>query len=209
MAIEADYSAVDAARAQGREHGHKLSYLPFVVRALGATLREFPRLNASVDERELHVYEELHLGIAVDLHFEGLIVPVVHGARDRGLLGLASAIEDLSRRARSGELDVNEVAGGTFTITNAGGYGTLFTGAIINHPQVAILSTDGVHAKPVAVPRPDGGYEVAVRPIGVLALTFDHRAFDGAYAAAALKHLKGEIEGRDWSAELAAAHQSH
>lgn len=74
---------------------------------------------------------------------------------------------------------------------------------------MAILSTDGVHAKPVAVGRPDGGYEVAVRPIGVLALTWDHRAFDGAYAAAALKHLKGEIEGRDWSAELAAAHQSH
>jgi 2-oxoglutarate dehydrogenase E2 component (dihydrolipoamide succinyltransferase) len=209
MAIEADYAAVDEARVLSREHGHKLSYLPFVARALGTTLREFPRLNASVDERELHVYQELHLGIAVDLDFEGLIVPVVRGARDRDLLALAAAIEDLSRRARSGELGVNEVAGGTFTITNAGSYGTLFTGAIINQPQVAILSTDGVHAKPVAVPRPDGGYDVAVRPIGVLALTWDHRAFDGAYAAAALKHLKAEIEKRDWRAEIDTVHHRH
>ena len=209
MAIEVDYTAVDVGRARGREHGHKLSYLPFVARSLGATLRAFPRLNASLTERELHVYEKLHLGIAVDLDFEGLIVPVVRNARERDLLGLAASIDDLSRRARAGKLDVNEVAGGTFTITNAGGYGTLFTGAIINHPQVAILSTDGVLPKPVAIARPQGGYDVVVRPVGVLALTWDHQAFDGAYAAAALKHLKGELEGRDWSAEIAAAQPSH
>ena len=202
MAIEVDYSAVDVARARGRNAGHRLSYLPFVVRALSETLREFPRLNASVEERELRVYQRLNLGIAVDLDFEGLIVPVVKSAETLDLLALAAAIEDLSGRAKSGRLAVDEVAGGTFTITNAGGYGTLFTGAIINHPQVAILSTDGVLPKPVALGREDGGYDVAVRPIGVLALTWDHRAFDGAYTAAALKHLKGRLETRDWSAEL-------
>jgi 2-oxoglutarate dehydrogenase E2 component (dihydrolipoamide succinyltransferase) len=202
MAIEVDYSAVDAGRARGRDAGFKLSYLPFVARALATTLQTFPRLNASVAERELHVYERLNLGIAVDLDFEGLIVPVIGSAGDMDLLQLSSAIEDLSGRAKAGRIDVNEVAGGTFTITNAGGYGTLFTGAIINHPQVAILSTDGVHPKPVAVPRESGGYDVTVRPIGVLALTWDHRAFDGAYAAAALKHLKGVLEARDWAGEI-------
>ncbi|MEJ2204931.1 MAG: 2-oxo acid dehydrogenase subunit E2 [Gemmatimonadota bacterium] len=205
MAIEVDYSAVDAARASGRSAGLKLSYLPFVARSLAATVEDFPRLNASVEERELHVYTRLNLGIAVDLDFEGLIVPVIRGAADMDLLQLSSAIEDLSGRAKAGKLDVNEVAGGTFTITNAGGYGTLFTGAIINHPQVAILSTDGVLPKPVAIAREGGGYDVAVRPIGVLALTWDHRAFDGAYTAAALQRLKHQLESRDWTAELEAA----
>jgi pyruvate dehydrogenase E2 component (dihydrolipoamide acetyltransferase) len=205
MAIEVDYSAVDEARARGRTSGHKLSYLPFVACALASTLKEFPRLNASVEEKEIHVYPRFNLGIAVDLDFEGLIVPVVKNAEGLDLLQLSSAIEDLSTRAKAGKLDVNEVAGGTFTITNAGGYGTLFTGAIINHPQVAILSTDGVNPKPVAVPRGDGGYDVAVRPIGVLAMTWDHRAFDGAYTAASLKDLKDRIESRDWATELRAA----
>jgi pyruvate dehydrogenase E2 component (dihydrolipoamide acetyltransferase) len=205
MAVEVDYSGVDAARAHALRADRKLSYLPFVARALATTVREFPRLNASVEERELHVYTRFNLGIAVDLDFEGLIVPVVKDCGELDLLQIASAVEDLSLRARSRSIDVNEVAGGTFTITNAGGYGTFFTGAIINHPQVAILSTDGVHPKPVAVARDDGGYDVAVRPLGVLAMTWDHRAFDGAYAAAALKDLKGRIESRDWVAEAAAA----
>ena len=202
VAMEVDYTNVDDARARARTQGQRLSYLPFVARALGETLREFPRLNGSVEDRELHVYERFNLGIAVDLDFEGLIVPVVKGADTLDLLALAAAIEDLSQRARAGRVTVDEVAGGTFTITNAGGYGTLFTGAIINHPQVAILSTDGIHPKPVAIAREGGGYDVAVRPIGVLALTWDHRAFDGAYAAASLKHLKGRLETSDWCAAL-------
>jgi pyruvate dehydrogenase E2 component (dihydrolipoamide acetyltransferase) len=205
MAIEVDYSAVDAARLAGRSAGEKLSYLPFVTRALAATIREFPRLNASLVERELHVFSRLNLGIAVDLDFEGLIVPVVRGAEALDLVQLSRAIGELSARAHERKLVPDDVAGGTFTITNAGGYGTLFTGAIINQPQVAILSTDGVHPKPVALAREDGGWDVAVRPIGVLALTWDHRAFDGAYTAAALRGLKNELEGRDWCAELQTA----
>ncbi|MEJ2204969.1 MAG: 2-oxo acid dehydrogenase subunit E2 [Gemmatimonadota bacterium] len=205
MAIEVDYSAVDSARRHAGSTGHKLSYLPFVARALAATVREFPRLNASIEERELHVYSHLNLGIAVDLDFEGLIVPVVKNSGELNLFEIASAIDDLSGRARSGKLDVNEVAGGTFTITNAGGYGTLFTGAIINHPQVAILSTDGEQPKPVAIAGDGGGYDVVVRPIGVLAMTWDHRAFDGAYTAASLKDLKSRLEREDWVAEVDAA----
>jgi len=202
MAMEVDYSAVDAARRRAREAGRKLSYLPFIARALAVTVAEFPRLNASIQERELHVYERLNLGIAVDLDFEGLIVPVVKGANELGVLALSAEIEDLASRAHAKKLEPNDVAHGTFTITNAGGYGTLFTGAIINHPEVAILSTDGVHPKPVAVAREEGGYEVEVRPIGILAMTWDHRAFDGAYTAASLRRLKSELEGRDWTAEI-------
>jgi pyruvate dehydrogenase E2 component (dihydrolipoamide acetyltransferase) len=203
MAMEVDYSAVDAARRCARDAGHKLSYLPFIARALAATVAGFPRLNASIQERELHVYERLNLGIAVDLEFEGLIVPVLKSANDLDVLALAAAIEDLAARAHQKKLEPNDVAHGTFTITNAGGYGTLFTGAIINHPEVAILSTDGVHPKPVAVAREDGGHDVEVRPIGILTMTWDHRAFDGAYTAASLKHLKDQLEGRDWTAEIA------
>lgn len=205
MAVEVDYSGVDAARGHALGAGRKLSYLPFVAHALAATVRTFPFLNASVEERELRVYSRFNLGIAVDLDFEGLIVPVVRDCGDLDVLQIASTVEDLSSRARSRKLDVNEVAGGTFTITNAGGHGTFFTGAIINHPQVAILSTDGVQPKPVAVPRDGGGWDVAVRPIGVLAMTWDHRAFDGAYTAASLKDLKARIESHDWIAEVSAA----
>jgi 2-oxoglutarate dehydrogenase E2 component (dihydrolipoamide succinyltransferase) len=111
-------------------------------------------------------------------------------------------MEDLATRARGRRLTPDDVAHGTFTITNAGVYGTFFTAAIIHQPQVAILSTDGVTPKPVAVAREAGGYEVEVRPIGVLTLTWDHRAFDGAYAAAFLQRLKTALETRDWHAQV-------
>jgi pyruvate dehydrogenase E2 component (dihydrolipoamide acetyltransferase) len=154
------------------------------------------------------VFSRLNLGVAVDLDFEGLIVPVVRGVAERSLADLARAIEDLAARARARRLTPDEVAHGTFTITNAGGFGTLFTAAIINQPQVAILSTDGVTAKPVAVARDDGSYAVEVRPVGVLTLTWDHRAFDGAYAAAFLKRLRTEIETRDWRADVRAEQEA-
>ena len=204
MAIEVDYQGVDAARKRAKAEGTPLSYLPFTARALVESVREFPRVNASVIERELHVYSRLNLGIAVDLDFEGLIVPVVKGACGKPLRTLALEIDDLATRARSRKLQPAEVGDGTFTITNAGGYGTLLTGAIINQPQVAILSTDGIRPKPVAVARGDGEYDVVVRPTGVLALTFDHRAFDGAYAAAFLRRLTTHLEERDLEAELSA-----
>ncbi len=116
---------------------------------------------------------------------------------------MAREIADLASRARSKKLGADDISGGTFTITNAGGYGTLVTAPIINQPQVAILSTDGVKPKPVAVALPGGGYGVAVHPVGNLALAFDHRAYDGAYAAAFLARVRDVLETWDWAQEQA------
>ena len=153
------------------------------------------------DDR-LIVHHDIHLGIAVDLSFEGLIVPVVHDADGKRLVGLAREISDLAARARSKRLGMDEITGGTFTITNPGPFGTLVTAAVINQPQVAILSTDGVKKRPIAIELPDGTDGIAVHPVGNLALSFDHRAFDGAYAAAFVAKVKEIIETRDWRSEL-------
>ena len=115
---------------------------------------------------------------------------------------IARDVADLARRARTKKLSADELAGGTFTITNAGGYGTLLTGPVINQPQIAILSTDGVKKRPVVVELPDGSDGIAIHPVGNLALTWDHRAVDGAYAAAFLARIREILETRDWAAEL-------
>ena len=202
MAMEIDYTTVSAGRDAAKRMGRALSYLPFVASAVAEAIVDFPRLNASIVGDDLHIFPRLNLGIAVDLDFEGLIVPVIRGVAEKSLSEVAREIEDLAARARGRSLRPDDVAHGTFTITNAGGYGTLFTAAIIHQPQVAILSTDGIVPKPVAVARDDGGYAVEVRPIGVLTLTWDHRAFDGAYAAAFLRRLKSALETRDWHVHL-------
>jgi pyruvate/2-oxoglutarate dehydrogenase complex dihydrolipoamide acyltransferase (E2) component len=129
-------------------------------------------------------------------------VPVVHDAGARRLSALAAEIADLAERARAKRLSTDDLTGGTFTITNVGRYGTVVTAPIINQPQVAILSTDGVRMRPVAVPSPTGEWVIAVHPIGNLSLTFDHRAVDGAYAAAFLARVRELVETRDWHQEL-------
>jgi 2-oxoglutarate dehydrogenase E2 component (dihydrolipoamide succinyltransferase) len=207
VVIEVDYQNVDKVRVPAKdrfkaEEGVGLTYLAFIARAVVDAVRDYPNLNSSVGDDELVVHRYVNLGIAVDLDFEGLIVPVVHDAEGKRLRVLAREIAGLARRARSKKLSADEISGGTFTITNAGGYGTLITAPIISQPQVAILSTDGVKPKPVAIALPDGGYGVAVHPVGNLALAFDHRAFDGAYAAAFVARLKDVLETRDWAQEL-------
>ena len=129
-------------------------------------------------------------------------MPVVRDASDKSLTELAEAISDLAERARKRQLSPDAVAGGTFTITNPGPFGTFLTYAVINQPQVAILSTDGIRKRPVAVELPDGTDAVAVHPVGMLGLSFDHRAFDGAYASAFLAKVKEILETRDWSQEV-------
>jgi 2-oxoglutarate dehydrogenase E2 component (dihydrolipoamide succinyltransferase) len=188
--IEVDYERVDRARRGEQEdwrirEGFPLTYLPFIVRAFCDTVEEYPNINASVDDENLIVHHDIHVGIAVDLDFKGLIAPVIRNADGKRLRLIAREIHDLATRARSKQLMPDEIAGGTFTITNPGPFGTYMTLPIINQPQVAILSTDGI------------------RNVGILALTWDHRAFDGAYAAAFLQAMKDEIQGRDWEAELA------
>jgi pyruvate dehydrogenase E2 component (dihydrolipoamide acetyltransferase) len=206
--IEVDYERVD--RARRAEHddwrireGFPLTYLPFIVRAFCDTVEAYPNINASVDGENLVVHHDIHVGIAVDLDFKGLIAPVIRDADGKRLRLIAREIHDLATRARSKQLMPDEIAGGTFTITNPGPWGSYMTLPIINQPQVAILSTDGIRKRPWVVTGPDGEDSLAIRHVGILALTWDHRAFDGAYAAAFLQAMKDEIQGRDWGAELA------
>ena len=206
--IEVDYERVDRARRGEQEdwrirEGFPLTYLPFIVRAFCDTVEEYPNINASVDDENLIVHHDIHVGIAVDLDFKGLIAPVIRNADGKRLRLIAREIHDLATRARSKQLMPDEIAGGTFTITNPGPFGTYMTLPIINQPQVAILSTDGIRKRPWVVTGPEGEDSLAIRHVGILALTWDHRAFDGAYAAAFLQAMKDEIQGRDWEAELA------
>jgi len=204
---EVDFHAVDRVRRSASRdfkarEGFSLTYLPFVARAVIDAIADFPHVNSSVGDNELVVHRRVHLGIAVDLSFEGLIVPVARDADSKRLSAIARTFADLAARARSRDLTADDISGSTFTITNPGPFGTFLTAPIINQPQVGILSTDGVRKRPVAVELPDGGDAVAIHPVGNLALSFDHRAFDGAYAAAFLGRCKQILETRDWSQEL-------
>ncbi len=207
-AIEIDYEAVEQIRkVHGAEfkktEGFSLTYLPFIARAAIDALREYPHLNASVGDRELIVHNYVNLAVAVDLDFQGLLAPVVRDADGKRMRSIARDISDLARRARSKQLSPDELSGGTFTLTNAGSYGTMMQFPIINQPQVAILSTDAVKRKPVVVEDDFGNESIVVHSVGVLAMAWDHRAIDGAYAAAFLARVKEIIETRDWTAELA------
>ena len=205
--IEVDFDNVDRVRtaAKGQwktDEGFSLTYLPFVSRAVIDAIRDFPHVNASVDGDSLVVHPGVNLGFAVDLNFEGLIVPVIHDADAKRMRSLARELADLAARARAKKLNADEIQGATFTITNPGGYGTLLTFPVINQPNVAIISTDGVKKRPVVIELPDGSDAIAIHPVGNLALSFDHRAFDGAYASAFIARVKEILETRDWSQEL-------
>jgi 2-oxoglutarate dehydrogenase E2 component (dihydrolipoamide succinyltransferase) len=158
-------------------------------------------VNATVTEGEARPHPHVNLGIAVDLGYQGLIVPVVHDAGSKDLLTLAEAIAGAARRARSKALTPDDVTGGTLTITNPGPAGTAVSVPIINQPQVAILSTDGVASRPVVVESTDGRDAIATRAVGVLGLSWDHRVFDVTYAAAFLARVRDTLQSRDWEAE--------
>jgi len=197
VVTEVDYSHVDAVR---RSAG--LTYLPFVARAMVEGLRAFPHVNASIGDDDLVVHRRVHLGVAIDIDFRALVVPVVRDAEGKRLKAIADEVAELAQRARAKRLVVDDFAGATITLTNVGSYGTLLTAPIINLPQVAIVSTDGVQMRPVAVPLPDRTWGMAVHPVGNLSLSFDHRAFDGAYAAAFLASVRDTLATADWEAEL-------
>ncbi len=205
--VEVDFANVDVVRTKVKadwkaNHGFSLTYLPFIARAVIDGLSEFPHLNASVGENELIVHNYVDLGIAVDLDYEGLLAPMVRDAETKRLAAIASEISDLADRARSRKLSPDEIAGGTFTLTNNGSAGSVLTMPIINQPQVAIISTDAIVRKPVVTTGPDGGEAIAIHPVGNLAMSWDHRAFDGAYAARFLARVKEILETKDWSTEL-------
>jgi len=207
QAIDVNFGAVDAVRARHKDrfkaqHGTSLTYLPFIARAVCIAIHDFPQVNARFDGDRLLVSRDINLGIAVDLSHNGLVVPVVRRAGDLTLEGLAKAITRQIEKARTGTMTPDDLSGGTYTITNNGSFGTLFTAPIINVPQVAILSTDAIRKRPAVVETPQGDF-IAVRPVGMVAQSFDHRAFDGAYSAAFLSRLKQTLESRDWESEFA------
>lgn len=206
-AIEIDYEGVEQVRRSHKaawkaEEGFSLTYLPFICRAVVDALREYPHLNATFSDEGLIAHGSVNLAIAVDIDFTGLLAPVVKEADGKRLRQIARDVVDLAARARTKQLGLDDLTGGTFTLTNAGQYGTMMQFPIINQPQVAILSTDGVSRKPVVVTDGFGNESIAIHSVGVLAMAWDHRAFDGAYAAAFLHRVKEIIETRDWEAEV-------
>ena len=207
QAIEIDFTALDRVRQRGKkafraEHGFSLTYLPFIARATCLAIEAFPLINARFAEKTLVKSRATHLGIAVDLAHNGLVVPVIRDAGDLTLMGLAKAMNRQIEKARSGRLTADDLSGGTYSISNNGAFGTSFTAPIINAPQVAILSTDAIRLKPAVVSTSEGDF-IAPRLIGMVGQSFDHRAFDGAYSAAFLSHLKQILEERNWGDELA------
>jgi 2-oxoglutarate dehydrogenase E2 component (dihydrolipoamide succinyltransferase) len=205
--VEVDYANVDNTRAKTKDEfksaeGFSLTYLPFISRAVVDALVDFPHMNASISGSDLIVHRYVDLGIAVDIEGLGLLVPVVRSAEGKRLRAIAREISDLATRAKSRKLSPDEIQGGTFTISNNGSAGSVLTMAIINQPQVAILSTDAISRKPVVVNVPGGGESIAIHPVGHLAMSWDHRAFDGAYAAGFLVRVKEILETRDWSSEF-------
>ena len=205
--VEVDYANVDRTRSAVKEswksgEGFSLTYLPFIARAVVDALADFPHVNSSIDGDNLVVHGYIDLGIAVDLDYQGLLVPVVRSADAKRLRAIAREINDLANRARGRKLSPDEIQGGTFTLSNNGSAGALICMPIINQPQVAILSTDAIVRKPVVVTAQDGSESIAIHPMGHLSLSWDHRAFDGAYAARFISRVKQIIETQDWSAEL-------
>jgi len=205
QAVEVDFFRVDQVRKTVRDafkakHGHSLTYLPFIAHAVCEALHDFPNLNSSVHGDSLVLHEHVNLAIAVDLGAEGLVAPVIRQAEKLAVAQLAAAINDVSTRARNGRLKPDDFANGTYTLSNSGTFGTLITAPIINQPQVAILSTDGVRKKPVVIETSEGD-AIAIRPVGILAQSFDHRAVDGAYSAAFLDRVRKLIENGHWLVE--------
>ncbi len=206
QAVEVDFSSVDRVRRAARQSmqeksGVNLTFLPFVARAVCIALAEYPLVNATFENDQLFSGDAVNLGIAVDLDHKGLIVPVVRRAEGLTTAGLAGAISRLVEKARAGKIELSDLEGGTYSISNNGSFGTRFTTPIINVPQVAILSLDAVTKRPVVIETEDGSV-IVPRPVGTVGQSFDHRAFDGAYSASFLRRVKTVIETRDWQADF-------
>jgi pyruvate/2-oxoglutarate dehydrogenase complex dihydrolipoamide acyltransferase (E2) component len=187
--IEVDVSRVELARKQ-----LGITALPLIARCVIGALVEFPYLNAWLEGDVHTVHEQVNLGIAVALGEDGLIVPVVRGAQDLSPEGLSRRIRDLARRARARQLSPDDVRGATFTITNPGQFGSMMATPVISQPQVAILDVEAIIKRPVVVTDAFGEDAIAIRPMVILGLSWDHRALDGAMAARFLANIKKRVE---------------
>jgi 2-oxoglutarate dehydrogenase E2 component (dihydrolipoamide succinyltransferase) len=208
--VEVDYERVERVRQAHKEEfktaeGFSLTYLPFIARATIDALRAFPVVNSSfhLEEKKSVLHRNVDLGIAVDLDQSGLVVARVRNADGLRLVGIARSIRDLADGARNGKLGVDDLTGSTFTITNPGPFGSFMSAPIINVPNVAILSTDTVAKRPTVVTDAEGQDMIAIRHIGYLGLSWDHRAFDGSTAVLFLQRIKENLETWDWEQELA------
>jgi len=183
----------EARRTDYEKAGTKLTYLSFIIKAASDALKAVPIVNASIDNDNVVYHRDVNIGIAVALDW-GLIVPVIKHADRHDLLGLSRAVADLATRARAKQLKPDEVAGGTFTITNPGVFGALLGMPIINQPQVAILGVGAVEKRPVVIDD-----AIAIRPMAYLTLGYDHRLIDGAVADQFMSHMKHTLETWDTS----------
>ena len=206
--VEVDLTAISRLRGQVKDEfkareGASLSYLPFIAKVTVEALKQFPKVNATIDPDEgtITYADAEHLGIAVDTE-KGLLVPVIKNAGDLSVTGLAKHIADLAARTRSNKVTPDELSGGTFTITNYGSAGTLMDTPIINQPQVAILGTGALVRRPMVVKDPNLGEIIAVRDMMYLSMTYDHRLVDGADAARFLSFVKARLEEGDFGAEF-------
>ena len=195
---EIDMTGVHRLREQHKRefqerYGTKLSYMPFIFQAVTSTIRKFPIFNAQVSGDQIIYKRDINLGMAVALDW-GLIVPVIKRADELSIAGLARAANDLADRARTKQLKPDEVAGGTFTITNPGVFGGLFGTPIINQPQVAILGVGAIEKRVKVMTTPEGDDHMAIRYMAYFALTFDHRIIDGSDAEKFLGHVKEILE---------------
>lgn len=208
--VEVDYERVERVRQRHKDRfkadeGFSLTYLPFIARATIDALGEYPVVNSSffLEEKKAVFHRSVNLGVAIDLGGKGLIVASIKNADGLRLVGLARQVKVLADKARAGKLEPDDIAGSTFTITNPGPFGSFMSAPIINVPNVGILSTDTVTKRPAVVTGADGEDVIAIRHIGYLGLSWDHRAFDGSTAVLFLQRIKQNLEGWDWEQELA------
>jgi 2-oxoglutarate dehydrogenase E2 component (dihydrolipoamide succinyltransferase) len=208
--VEVDYERVERVRQKHKEafkaeEGFSLTYLPFIARATIDALKEYPVVNSSffLEEKKAVYHKSVNLGIAIDLDQKGLVVGGVKNSDGLRLVGLAREIRALAEKARSNALEPDDITGSTFTITNPGPFGSFMTAPIINVPNTGILSTDTVAKRPSVVQGPDGSDVIAIRHIGYLGFSWDHRAFDGSTAVLFLQKIKQNLETWDWEQELA------
>jgi 2-oxoglutarate dehydrogenase E2 component (dihydrolipoamide succinyltransferase) len=202
--VEVDFERVEQVRQRHKEQfrkteGASLTYLPFIARAVCDALRAFPAVNCSIDieAQTMTLHHYVNLGIAVDLDEQGLVAPVVKNADSLNIRGIARGIAAVAAAARARKLTAGDMTGSTFTITNPGPFASYASAPVINQPNVAILSTDGIKRRPVAV-----GDAIAIHHTSILSLSYDHRAFDGSTASKFLLHIRDAIQDRDWDTEL-------
>jgi 2-oxoglutarate dehydrogenase E2 component (dihydrolipoamide succinyltransferase) len=207
--VEVDFEVVEQVRRRHKEEfkareGFSLTYMPFISRAVIDALQAYPVVNSSflLEEQQRIDHAHVHLGVAVDMNQQGLIVMRVPKADGLRMRQLAREIRAVAEKARAGKIEPDDITGSTFTVTNPGPYGSMMSAPIINIPNVAILSTDTVTKRPVVVTDSAGNDAIAIRHIGYLGLTWDHRAFDGSTAVLFLRRIKENLETWDWEHEL-------